>query len=123
MPDFLRCETDEGISLPVIDVTHPSFAVTMTDAEIASLCDQFVHESRQRQELPPPVLEALQRSMLGRALLAAAGTFLTGMNTYVLKLGPGNLGADASPIDRAIAASFPAVMGRVRLQDMARRRP
>jgi hypothetical protein len=92
----------------------------MTDAEIAWLSDQFVHESTQRRELPPAVLEALERSMLGRALMAASGTFLTGMNTYVLKLGPANLGADASPIDRAIAASFPAVMARVRLHDMAR---
>src|SRR5439155_20839888 len=94
---FLHCETDDGMSLPVIDVPHPAFALAMTDAEIASMSERFVDESAQRQEMPPPVRQALERSMLGRALMAASGTFLTGMNTYVLKLGPGNLGGDVSP--------------------------
>jgi hypothetical protein len=58
--------------------------------------------------------------MLGRGLMAAAGTFLDGMSTYLLKLGPQNLGTQASPIDRRIAASFPAFTARLRLQDMAR---
>src|SRR5713226_7482445 len=119
-PGILSAMTDDGISLPVIDVTNPAFAVTATDTELAAMCDQFVLESKQRQEIPAPLREALLRSTLGRALTAASGTFLTGMDTYLLKLGPENLGAEASPIDRRIAASFPALMTRVRLQDMAR---
>jgi hypothetical protein len=116
----LSATTDDGLCVPVIDVTHPAFAVTTTDTELAALCDQFVLESKERREIPAPLREALQRSMLGRALIAASGTFVTGMDTYLLKLGPENLGAEASPIDRRIAASFPALMTRVRLQDVAR---
>ncbi len=119
-PGILSAMTDGGWTLPVIDVTNPAFAVTTTDTELAAMCDQFVLESKERQEMPAPLRDALQRSMLGRALFAASGTFLTGMDTYLLKLGPDNLGAEASPIDRRIAASFPALMARVRLQDMAR---
>jgi hypothetical protein len=119
-PDILSAMTDDGLSVPVIDVTNPAFAVTTTEAELAAMCDQFVLESKARQEIPAPLREALQRSMLGRALIAASGTFLPGMDTYLFKLGPENLGAEASPIDRRIAASFPALMTRVRLQDMAR---
>src|SRR5712692_4870809 len=119
-PGILFALTDDGVSLPVIDVTNPAFAVTATDAELASLSDRFVLESTERQEIPAPLRDALQRSRLGRALMAASGTFLTGMNTYLLKLGPDNLGTDANPIDRRIAASFPALMTRLRLQDMAR---
>jgi len=119
-PGILSAMTDGGWTLPVIDVTNPAFAVTTTDTELAAMCDQFVLESKERQEMPAPLRDALQRSMLGRALFAASGTFLTGMDTYLLKLGPDNLGAEASPIDRRIAASFPALMTRVRLQDMAR---
>jgi hypothetical protein len=37
-----------------------------------------------------------------------------------LKVGPDNLGTEASPLDRRIAASFPALVTRLRLQDMAR---
>jgi len=42
------------------------------------------------------------------------------MSTYLLKLGAENLGESASPIDRRIAASFPAFTTRLRLQDVAR---
>ena len=52
--------------------------------------------------------------------MAASGTFLPGLITYLLKLGPENLGAFASAIDRQIAASFPAFAARLRLQDIAR---
>jgi hypothetical protein len=116
----LYAMTDDGVNLPVIDVTNPAFAVATTDAELAAMSDQYVLESTQRQEIPAPLREALQRSILGRALMAASGTFLAGMNTYLLKLGPDNLGTDANPIDRRIAGSFPAFTTRLRLQDMAR---
>jgi hypothetical protein len=112
--------TDEGLDLPIIDVTHPAFSVTATDAELVALSDQFVHESAARQPIPAPLRDALQRSRIGRGLMAASGTYLSGLNTYLLKLGPDNLGIDADPVDRRIAASFPAFTTRLRLQDMAR---
>ena len=116
----LHALTDEGLDLPVIDVTHPAFSVTATDAELIALSDQFVRESAARREIPAPLRDALQRSRLGRGLMAASGTYLSGMSTYLLKLGPDNLGASADLVDRRIAASFPAFTTRLRLQDMAR---
>jgi hypothetical protein len=115
----LYAMTDDGECLPVIDVTNPAFAVVVSEREVAALTDQFVLESSERREISAPLREALQRSRLGRAITAASGTFLTGMNTYLLKLGPDNLGVAAEAIDRRIAASFPALMSRLRLQDMA----
>ena len=44
---------------------------------------------------------------------------MSGMDTYLLKLGPQMLGAYATPIDRRIAASLPSLSVRLRLQDMA----
>jgi hypothetical protein len=38
--------------------------------------------------------------------------------TYVFKLGPAHLGSCDSPLDRRLAASFPALTMRIRLQDM-----
>jgi len=119
-PGFLSAMTDDGLSLPVIDVTNPAFAVTTTDTELAAMCDEFVRESKERKEIPAPLREALQRSRLGSALIAASGTYLSGIDTYLMKLGPRNLGPEASEIDRRISDSFPALMMRVRLQDMAR---
>jgi hypothetical protein len=110
----------QGRTLAVIDVTHPDFAIDVATAALESLCDQFILESAPRRDVPSALRDALQRSMLGRGLMAASGTYLSGLNTYLLKLGPHNLGETATPIDLSIAASFPAFVTRLRLQDMAR---
>jgi hypothetical protein len=45
---------------------------------------------------------------------------MSGMNTYLLKLGPENLGdAYAKPIDRKIAAALPSFALRLRVSDLA----
>jgi hypothetical protein len=111
---------DGGVRTAVIDVTNPAFAVSATDAELEAMGEQYIREAEQRTEIPEAVREALQNSRLGRGLMAAGGTFLDGMTTYLLKLGPENLGDEFAAIDRRIAASFPVFAVRLRLQDMAR---
>jgi hypothetical protein len=118
--DVVFAKTEEGVKTAVIDVTNPAFAVSATDAELAALAEQYVIEAGRQQEIPEGLREALRNSMLGRGLMAASGTFLDGMITYLLKLGPENLGEEAGAIDRRIAASFPAFTARLRLADMAR---
>jgi hypothetical protein len=112
--------TDEGLQLPVVDVTNPAFTVSASDAELDALADQFVRENQNRPELPAPVRAVLAQSKLGGALMAAAGRFLPGVPTYWLKLGPDQLPEPFTDIDRRIAASFPGFTTRIRLQDMAR---
>jgi hypothetical protein len=116
----IYAKTEDGLELPVIDVTNPVFAVSATEEEMAAMLEQFIRESQERGELPAAVRQALQNSLFGRALMAASGTYLDAMSTYQLKLGPDNLGAQAAPIDRRIAGSFPAFSSRIRMQDMAR---
>jgi hypothetical protein len=118
--DILHATTESGEKLAIIDVTNPAFAVTVADPEIAALEEQYILEAGRQQEIPAALREALRSSKLGRGLMAASGTFLDGMSTYQLKLGPENLWNGASPIDKRIAASFPAFTARLRLQDMAR---
>jgi hypothetical protein len=120
MPTIVQATSDHEGRLPVIDITHPAFAVDDDPIALAREARTFVAESSQRREIPPHVRELLQRSRLGSGLNAAAGSFLTGLSTYLLKLGPDNLGDGFADIDRRIAASFPAFMTRVRLQDVAR---
>ena len=112
--------TNDGLELPVIDVTNPAFAVAATEVELEAMSTQYILASTQINEMPAALRQALQTSTLGKAIMAASGTFLPGLITYLLKLGPENLGAFASPIDRQIAASFPAFAARLRLQDIAR---
>ena len=105
--------------MPVVDVTNPAFAISPSVDELTAMEAQYVRESAQNQNVTPEVRAALASSRLGSGLMAARGTFLTGLNTYLLKLGPENLPADFHPIDRRIAESFPAITARLRLQDMA----
>jgi hypothetical protein len=101
-------------------MTNPSFTLSVTDAELEARAGQFVAESASRAEMPPAVREALARSILGQALMAASGSFLSGMHTYLLKLGPEHLSEPFTEIDRRIVSSFPGFATRIRLQDMAR---
>ncbi len=117
--------TEEGIELPVIDVTHPAFAVQLNTTELDEFSQKQLQELK-KQEKIPAVLRRLffnlmqRRSVLMRGIAGSAGTFMSGINTYMLKLGPDNLNDDyASNIDRQIAASLPALSARLRLQDIA----
>jgi len=117
---IVYAKTEEGLELPVIDLTNSEFSVHATEGEMTAMLEQFLQESAQRRELSAEVQQALRNSLFGRALMAASGTFLDAMSTYRLKLGPENLDAGATPVDRRIAASFPAFTSRIRMQDMAR---
>lgn len=118
--DVLYTTTKEGEQVAIIDVTNPAFTLTVADAEVVALQEQYILEAARRQEIPTALQEALRSSKFGRGLMAASGTFLDGMTTYLLKLGPENLREGTSPIDQRIAASFPAFAARLRLQDISR---
>jgi hypothetical protein len=118
--DVLYALSCDARKLPIIDITNPAFTVTLTDGEIAEMAQRYVLDSTRRKEVSGSLREALERSILGRAIMSASGSFLSGMGTYLLKVGPDNLGSDVTGIDRSIAGSFPALTARLRLQDMAR---
>ena len=117
-------ESADGIELPVVDVTHPSFALPVGRPEAIDRIERYAQAERRRGRLRQWARRRfygyfLKRSVLGRALMGAAGTFLPGMPTYLLKLGPDHLGAGyAQEIDRRIAGSPPALAMRLRLLDV-----
>jgi hypothetical protein len=123
-PGVSYAVTDDGLEVPVIDITHPTFAVSPSEAELAPLTDAFLQMIERQRTMPPESQPAMRQlmesSVIGRGLLAGTGTFLTGVNTYLMKLGPDNLGAYAVELDRQIAAAIPLVSLRMRLQDVAR---
>jgi hypothetical protein len=116
--------TADGVELPVIDVSHPAFALSLSDSEQKALIDKFLEEGAPLSKLPRFLRNLFLRFLLRGSILArgigqAQNTFLSAMNTYLLKLGPDMLGAYAKPIDRRIAGALPALAVRLRLQDMA----
>jgi hypothetical protein len=114
--------TDDGLELPVIDVTHPAFAIAPTDAEIEALAAQL-REMMDRQRDATEEQRAAMRaflgtSIIGRGMLAGTGTFLSGLSTYLMKIGPDNLGAYAIELDRNIARALGPTSMRMRLQNV-----
>jgi hypothetical protein len=123
-PGLVYAVTDDGVELPVIDVTHPAFALAVTEPQLSALVTDFIGEAERRRRWPLFVRRLLYRLVLSRSILAAglaqaSGSFLSGLNTYVMKLGPDNLGRYAQPIDRTLAGSLPVLGMRLRLQDVA----
>jgi hypothetical protein len=117
--------TIDGLELPVVDVTHPAFTLDITDTEQRALTEKFLNERSPFSSLPTPLRNALlgfflRGSILAHGIRQAQDTFMSGMHTYLLKLGPKMLGsAYAKPIDRRIASSLPVLAVRWRLQDVA----
>jgi hypothetical protein len=115
--------TDDGIELPVIDVTHPAFALKQSAAELSEL---LLRAATRRKRVPDFIQRlyyrfVFQRSILVRRVEGASGVFMSGMSTYLGKLGPDNLGKGyAKPRDRKFAAFLPFLSIRLRLHHMAR---
>jgi hypothetical protein len=121
-PGICYAITDDGIELPVIDITHPAFAFEMNDAELNTLIDQFVLSLQRMATLPAAAVKSMaQNSILYRGIAESAGTYTSGIMTYLNKLGPTNLGDGyAGAMDRQWAASLTPVTFRWRMRDVAR---
>ncbi len=121
-----RASTRDGISLPVIDVTDPRFAVADDADSLARLFAQASEEERRNRRLPKFIMRfllrrAARRSLLVRALFGGGTTsFLDGISTYVMKLGPDNLSPPYdNPMDKRMASSAHLKLLRLRTQQVA----
>jgi hypothetical protein len=118
--------TADGLRLPVIDVTHPAFAIPDDPASVAAMRDAFMAWDRRNGLMPRFVTQMLmwlaaQRSQLLRKVMSSENGYLDSISTYLFKLGPDNLppGFDG-PTDRKVAAAPHVTMVRLRMQQMAR---
>jgi hypothetical protein len=125
-PGIHYAVTSDGVELPVVDITHPAFALSITEAEQKARVENFLHEDVPLAKLAKPLRELalkflLRESILAQGVQQARSTFMSGLQTYLLKLGPQMLGnAYTKPIDRQIASALPSFCVRLRLQDMAK---
>lgn len=124
-PGIVYTTTADGLELPIIDITHPAFAIPDDPASRAALIEQY-KEKTAADTRGPAFLRRLfmklgaRRSQLLRALLEPAGSFLGGLTTYIMKLGPGNLpDGFNTPLDQRIVGSPHARFVRLRLQHCA----
>ena len=118
--------TADGVRLPVVDVTHPAFAIADDPASLAARRDAFLAWDRRNRRMPIIVTRLLmqlaaRRSLLLRKILASDNGYLDSMTTYMLKLGADHLppGFDG-PVDRKVAAAPHMALVRLRMQQIAR---
>jgi hypothetical protein len=109
--------SDDSIELPVIDITHPAFDFSISDEALSALIDAMARSA----QIPAAALQAAaQKSILVRGMVESAGTFTTGMMTYLNKLPPEMLGEGyAGLLDRQWAGSLTPVTFRWRMRDVA----
>ena len=124
-PGIVYATTADGLDLPIIDITHPAFAIPDDPASRAALIEEY-NEKTAADTRGPVFLRRLfmklgaRRSQLLRALLEPAGSFLGGLTTYIMKLGPANLpDGFNTPLDQRIVGSPHARFVRLRLQHCA----
>src|SRR5262245_14080773 len=117
--------TADGLRLPVIDVTHPAFAIADDPASLAARRDAFLAFDRNRR-IPAIVTRLLmrlaaRRSPLLRRIVASNNEYLDSISTYMIKLGADHLppGFDG-PMDRKVAAAPHMTLVRLRMQQIAR---
>ncbi len=125
-PGFYYARSDDGLDLPVVDITNPAFALEMSPDELDRQLQAYKRDLDSRAHVPQFIQNfmlrfMMKRSKVMRAIMGAEGGFLGGMSTYMLKLGPNNMDQHyTSNIDRQIAGSLPGMSMRLRLQDIAR---
>jgi hypothetical protein len=122
----LFATTAGGLRLPVIDVTHPAFAVPDDPASLVARRDAFLAWDRRNRRMPTIVTRLLirlaaRRSLLLRQILTSDNEYLDSITTYMLKLGADHLppGFDG-PMDRKVAAAPHMALIRLRMQQIAR---
>lgn len=125
-PAVVFATTADGLRLPIVDVTHPAFAIPDDAAGVSALHDAFLAWTRRDRRAPRIVTWlftrlAARRSPLLQRILASNKTYLDSITTYMLKLGPDHLppGFDG-PVDRRVAASPHVALIRLRMQQIAR---
>lgn len=117
--------TDDGLTLPVLDLTDPRFAVPTDDRSIARLRQRFDRDDRRRRIIPTVIQRALmaraaRTSPLVKALLTPGASHYDGICTYVIKLGAENLLPPfTTAMDRRLTASAHATCARLRMQMMS----
>ncbi|WP_293868501.1 hypothetical protein [uncultured Alsobacter sp.] len=121
----LLAPAGDGVALPVIDLTHPRFAVPDDDAGIKALRRAFMENERRQARVPRflmrwMIASAARKSRFLRAVFDPEATFLDGITTYAMKLGEANLvppfDADA---DKRFARSPHVTCLRLRMQQTA----
>jgi hypothetical protein len=117
--------TDTGLELPVLDITHPLFEQSIDETVLGAQRAQSYALAAMVRAMP----EAQHRMITERSYIwgthftnRAETSCLSGMGTYMLKLGPRLIGGGTErESDRRATMSVSGIAARMRLRDLCRR--
>jgi hypothetical protein len=119
--------TDNGIELPVLDITHPQFLSSIDESRL----DEVSKGSIQKMLAMGQMSDAQKRThyeqllksyIFGPVFVSDPGAdFMSAMSTYVYKLGPNLIGGGPErEFDRSASMDIGSIAIRMRLRDLCR---
>lgn len=120
--------TENGIELPVLDITHPLFLKSTNEESLAKMLKEIEDKGEERAESFNNIPAFIKNFLANRSYIMAGfmlkdtdDTFLSGMSTLMMKYGPGLIGKGKGKFfDRLGSKAFGAVLLRMRVTDMCR---
>jgi len=120
--------TENGIELPVLDITHPLFYKSINEEKLGKMLKEMEQKGEERAEsfdkIPAFIKEFIAKRsyiMAGFMLKDTGDTFLSGMSTLMMKFGPGFIGKGRRKFfDRLGSKAFGAVLLRMRVRDICK---
>ncbi len=120
--------TENGIELPVLDVTHPLFMRSINDEKLGKMLNEIKLKGKERAEsfnkIPAFIKNFIAKRsyiMAGFMLKDTEDTFLSGMSTLMMKFGPGLIGSGKRKFfDRLGSEAFGAILLRMRVRDICK---
>ncbi|MCL7453623.1 MAG: hypothetical protein M8467_11320 [Anaerolineae bacterium] len=127
VPGLAYAFTDSGIELPVLDITHPQFVSSIDEDHL----DEVSKASIQKMLVMGQMSDAQKRTYYEQLLKSyifgpvfvrdPGANFMSGMSTYVYKLGPNLIGGGPDrEFDRSASRDIGGVAIRMRIRDLCR---
>ena len=120
--------TENGIELPVLDITHPLFLRSINEEKLDKMLNEIKQKGEERAESFNKIPAFIKNFMAKRSYIMAGfmlkdteDTFLSGMSTLMMKFGPGLIGKGRRKyFDRLGSKAFGAILLRMRVRDVCK---
>ena len=120
--------TENGIELPVLDITHPLFLRSINEEKLDKMLNEIKQKGEERAESFNKIPTFIKNFMAKRSYIMAGfmlkdteDTFLSGMSTLMMKFGPELIGKGRRKFfDRLGSKAFGAILLRMRVRDICK---
>lgn len=117
--------TSDGIELPVLDITHPLFIESINEEKLKKILQEIGSKAGERAESFNRIPRFIKNFLAKRSYIMAGildqspeNSYLSGLSTMMMKLGPGLISrGNKGFFDRLASKAVGSVMLRMRVRD------